>query len=87
MKVLDPKTKIIKVVFQEYPIEATVCPKCNQLLKERDYKLIEQISYTRCLKCGAKLKNNSHSNNVRVKVVPSSKLNICYLFRGFLVRV
>lgn len=55
MKVLDPKT--IKVVFQEYNIgEATSCPECNQPLKERDYKLMEQIGYSRCIKCGAKLK-------------------------------
>ena len=57
MKVLDPKTKTIKVVFQEYSIgEGTVCPECNQPLKERDYKLMEQLGYSRCIKCGAKLK-------------------------------
>lgn len=57
MKVLDPKTKTVKVVFQEYAVgESASCPECSQPLKERDYKLIEQIGYTRCLKCGAKLK-------------------------------
>ena len=57
MKVLDPKTKTVKVVFQEYTIgEASVCPECNQPLKERDYNLMKQIGYTRCIKCGAKLK-------------------------------
>lgn len=57
MKVLDPKTKTVKVVFQEYNIgESVSCPECNQPLKERDHNLMKQIGYTRCLKCGAKLK-------------------------------
>ena len=57
MKVLDPKTKTVKVVFQEYSIgESTSCPECNQPLKERDHNFMKQIGYTRCLKCGAKLK-------------------------------
>ena len=57
MKIYDSKTKRARVVFNEYNLNgSTACPECHQPLSEHDFKLMEQLGYRSCIKCGAKLK-------------------------------
>ena len=57
MKIRDEKTKKVRVVFNEYNLNgATVCPECHQPLSEYDYKVMDDLGYRSCIKCGAKLK-------------------------------
>ena len=56
MKVLDPKTKTVKVVFKEYNLEGKeACPECGRPFKDYDLKRLNENGRTTCVKCGAKL--------------------------------
>ena len=57
MKIRDEKTKRVRVVFNEYNLNgADSCPECHQRLTEYDYKIMDELGYRSCVKCGAKLK-------------------------------
>lgn len=57
MKIYDAKTGKATVVFKEYELNgAKACPECHRPFKEYDIKRLEENGYTRCVKCGAKLK-------------------------------
>lgn len=57
MKIRDEKTKRTRVVFNEYNLNgATACPECHQPLTDYDFKIMEELGYRSCIKCGAKLK-------------------------------
>ena len=57
MKIKDEKTKRVRVVFKEYNLNgSTVCPECHQPLTEYDFKIMEDLGYRSCIKCGAKLR-------------------------------
>ena len=57
MKIKDEKSKRVRVVFQEYKLDgATACPECHQPLTDYDFKIMEELGYRSCIKCGAKLK-------------------------------
>ena len=57
MKIRDEKTKRVRVVFKEYELNgATTCPECHQPLSEYDFKIMNELGYRSCIKCGAKLK-------------------------------
>ena len=57
MKIRDEKTKKVRVVFKEYQLNgANSCPECHQSLTDYDFKIMEELGYRSCIKCGAKLK-------------------------------
>ena len=57
MKIKDEKTKRVRVVFKEYQLgEAKACPECHQPLTDYDFKIMDDLGYRSCVKCGAKLK-------------------------------
>lgn len=57
MKIYDPKTKRVRVVFNEYTLNgANSCPECHQPLSDYDFKVLEELGVRSCVKCGAKLK-------------------------------
>ena len=57
MKIRDEKTKRTRVVFNEYSLRgATACHECHQPLTDYDFRIMEELGYRSCIKCGAKLK-------------------------------
>jgi len=57
MKIRDEKTKKVRVVFNEYNLNGQeTCPECHQPLTEYDFKIMDELGYRSCVKCGAKLK-------------------------------
>ena len=56
-KIVDEKTKKKQVVFNTYELKgSTACPECHRILKDYDFKNLEERETISCLKCGAKLK-------------------------------
>ncbi len=56
-RIINEKTKQKVTVFNTYELNgSTACPECHQPLSEYDFKIIKELGYRSCIKCGAKLK-------------------------------
>ena len=56
-KVINEKTKQKATVFNTYELKGSeVCPECGRALDEHDLKILKELGYRSCVKCGAKLK-------------------------------
>lgn len=55
-KIVDIKTGRKTVVFNKYSLNGEgCCPECKRMLKDRDYKALEDRKTISCPKCGARL--------------------------------